>query len=135
MTKKSMKAKIGGTVLALTIMATSMNVFAGTTYSGFSFNLPGFNGSKTTANQTKTTTGASGDIKNYKSGAKANVDARMIDADGDAGPWTRNLNQNSSTYSLDGRSNQKAGEKIAAEFSSDITTTVGVDISGDWRSN
>ena len=135
MSKKSLRMRIGVAALAITMMSCTMSAFAATDFSGFSFSLPGFNGSKYTAYQKKTTTGATGEVEDYKSGAKANVDARMIDKDGDAGPWTRNLNQGASSYVLEGKSTLKENEDVRAQFSSDITTTVAVDISGKWRSN
>lgn len=135
MAGKSMKLKVGVAVLSLTMMASTMSVFAASSFSNFSFSLPGFNGSKYTSYQTQVTTGATGEVENYTSGAKANVDARMIDKDGDAGAWTRNLNQGSSSYVLEGKSTLKAGDQVRAQFSSDISTTVAVDISGKWKSN
>lgn len=135
MTSKSMKLKISVAVLALTMMASTMSVFAATSFSNFKFSLPGFNGSKYTSYQTQVTTGATGEIENYSSGAKANVDARMIDKEGDTGDWARNLNQGSQSYELEGNSTLRAGEQVRAQFSSDITTSVAVNISGMWKSN
>lgn len=132
MIKKSIKMKVGVVAIAITMM-TSMSVFAGTTFTSFSLELPGFNGSIYTKDQVKKTTGATGEITKFKSGAKANVDARMIDKDKDAGSWTRNLT--SGNYVLEGDSTLKAGEIVRAQFSSNITTSVSVFISGEWKSN
>ena len=76
MSKKSLRMRIGVVALAITMMSCTMSAFAATDFSGFSFSLPDFNGSKHTAYQKKTTTGATGEVEDYKSGAKANVDAR-----------------------------------------------------------
>jgi len=130
-----MGTKFGVMLVIVMVMASGLNAFAGTTYVGFSFNLPGFNSSKYTAAQTKTTMGSTGEISSYSTGASANVDARMVNQDDSAANWTRNLNKNATYYTLEGSATHKANDNIRAQFSSDITTTVGVDISGKFRSN
>jgi hypothetical protein len=130
-----MRTKFGVILVIIMVMASGLNAFAGTTYVDFGFNLPGFNASKYTAAQTKVTMGATGEISNYSTGASANVDARMVNQDDSAGNWTRNLNKNATYYKLEGSTTHKANDIIRAQFSSDITTTVGVDIAGKFRSN
>ncbi len=71
MAKKSLRMKIGVAALAITMMSCTMSAFAATNFSGFAFSLPGFNGSKYTSYQEKTTTGATGEVEEYESGAKA----------------------------------------------------------------
>ena len=128
-----MKKKVLGAVVGVMVMASGVNAFAGTTAVVFNLSLPGFNGNISTESQTKSTSGATGNISSFNAGSTGNVDARMIDDNGNNGSWTRKLS--SGSYDLSSHSKHTNGTSVRAQFSSDLTTTVGVTISGSFKSN
>lgn len=109
-------------------------VLAGTVYEGYNTSVGPFNGSGYTGYQTKIHSGANGKLLSNSVGANYVVDARMIDSSGNAGSWTRNVNDNA-IYTLAGNSSQTSGKKVRVQFSNDLLTPVSVQVTGSWRSD
>jgi len=93
-----------------------------------------FNGNGYTAYQTKSTSGANGELSSGNVGGDYVVDARMQENDGTAGSWTRNVDDNTDYY-LDGHISHVRGDYVRVQFSNDWNTAVSVQVDGSWRSN
>lgn len=117
--------------LALGLLAVGGAAEAGTSYSGYNTTVGKFNGSGYTAYQTKTTSGAYGNLNSTTVGGSYTVDARMQSSTG-TGAWVRSVGDNDSRTLPNSVS---SGRSARAEFSNDATTPVDVQVSGSWRSN
>lgn len=117
-------------------IAGSISAYAGTTpYSAYDLTVPRLNQSAYTGyTQTKTVRGATGNIDSWTVGGNYTVDVRMLDAQGNAGAWARNVGDNTNKV-LGGHNNHLKGDSMRAQFSSDLSTTVNVSIDGAWRSD
>lgn len=121
-----------GTAAALGLFAFSGIALADTSNSSFSLNVPGGNRYVETGySQTKTTSGANGSIT-ISTGSQA-CDARMVDAQGNAGAWVRQIKAKS-TSSLPGHYKQVKGDKMKMGISSNWNATQQSK-TGSWRSN
>lgn len=112
----------------------STMVFAGTYYNEYSTTVGRFNGDGYTSYQTKSISGANGELSSGNVGADYVVDARMQEDDGTAGSWTRDITDNTD-YDLDGHINHRNGDYVRVHFSNDWNTSVNVQVDGFWRSN
>lgn len=132
-----MKGKFVKSAVLLSVVAmvsSAVHVIAGTSYEAYSTTVPAFNGSGYTAYQTKTTTGTPANLKSDSVGGSYVVDVRMIDIDGNAGDWTRDVTDNQ-TYLVDGATSHTSGDSVRLQFSNDWNTPVSVQVEGEWRSN
>ncbi|MDO4779354.1 MAG: hypothetical protein Q4A42_07340 [Tissierellia bacterium] len=120
--------------LCMVVILGSSMVYAGTSYSDYSTTVGRFNGNGYTSYQTKSISGANGDLYSSSVGADYVVDARMQESDGTAGSWTRDVTD-STNYELDGHVNHSSGDSVRVHFSNDWNTTVNVQVTGSWRSN
>lgn len=118
---------------AVVIFGTTM-VYAGTSYKGYNTTVGKFNGNGYTAYQTKSTSGANGELSSGNVGGDYVVDARMQEDDGTAGSWTRDVDDNTDYY-LDGHISHVRGDYVIVQFSNDWNTAVSVQVDGSWRSN
>lgn len=84
------KSKIIISILSLGILGIS-TVQAGTASSGYNTTVGKLNGKGYTGYQTKSISGANGHLKSKKVGGDYFVDARMINSNGTAGGWRRNI--------------------------------------------
>jgi hypothetical protein len=121
-------------VIVAVLMLGSTIVYAGTTYEGYNTTVGSFHGSGYTGYQTKSTSGANGDLYSSEVGGDYVVSARMLESDGTAGAYTNNIGDNN-YYTLAGNSNHLVGESIRVHFRNNWTTPVNVQVSGSWRSN
>lgn len=128
-----MKKKLCLLLLGTFIMTSSVVAFAGTSEEEYNVLLPRLNWSAYTNNQTKTTAGASANLKSSNTGGY-NVDVRMRDSDNNSGDWARNI-KNVDTRTIDGAAEHAANDLVRLQFSSNITTTVNTICSGTWQSN
>ena len=81
------------------------------------------------------TAGANGDLSSSSVGGNYKVDARMQDAtSGVNGSWTRNVDD-STDYVLYGNASHAKSDSMRVQFSTDITTLVSVQVTGNWKSN
>lgn len=128
MMKKSKLAVLGLVVGLFTFAGIAE---AGTSYTSYSTSVGKFNGNGYTAYQTKTTTGATGNLRSTSVGGKYTVDARMQASSG-TGSWVRSVNSNE-TRNLS--NSVSKGSSARVQFSNDLSTPVAVQVSGTWRSN
>ncbi|WDM23112.1 hypothetical protein [Paenibacillus polymyxa] len=98
-------------------------------WQSFDLSVPGYNGSNTTSNQTKTTTGALAGLKLESSNGET-LDVRTYSSAGN-GSWKRSVT-GGNTYQLD--SPQEKKKNVALEFSTDILDG-DTPVNGTWRSN
>lgn len=130
-----MKFKFKSLLLGVAICSIgSSMVYAGTSYSSYNTTVGRFNGSGYTGYQTKTTSGANGNLRSKSVGGSYVVDARMIESNGTAASWRRNITDNKN-YALDGHYSHKKGDRVRVQFSNDLTTPVNVQVTGSWKSN
>jgi len=127
------KTKLVTILLALLVLG-STTVAAGNLFSNYSTTVGSFNGNGYTGYQDKATDGANGELRSTTVGGDYVVDARMIESNGTAGSWTRNVDDNRD-YALDGHVNHLVDDSVRIQFSNDWNTPVNVQVSGRWRSN
>jgi hypothetical protein len=127
--KKNKKLAVLG--LAVGLMSIGGAVEASTSYSSYDTTVGRFNGSGYSGYQTKTTSGAYGNLNSSSVGGSYTVDARM-DATTGTGSWVRSVTDND-TRSLP--NSVSSGNSARVEFSNDLTTPVNVQVTGSWRSN
>ncbi|EHL78277.1 hypothetical protein N1I87_02790 [Bacillus sp. FSL W8-0102] len=125
-----MKKKFAVLTLAAGLLAAGGLAQAGTTYGGYDVIVPKLNGNAFTPQQTKSTTGASANLKVSILG-KA-LDARAHSYSGGTGPWVR-IATVGGPFKLP--NSIKSGKDARVEFSSDLTQLVDVRVKGEWRSN
>lgn len=122
--------KLASLGFAATLLLTSGGLIsAGTSYESYNVDVPPFNGSANTNNQTKSTTDARADLQVSTLG-KA-VDARVRSSDGGTGNWARV----STTGTITLPNSVESGDVAHVQFSNDLTTIVNVRVAGEWRSN
>jgi hypothetical protein len=128
-----MSKKVKAVMLIVAIlMLGSTIVYAGTSYEGYDTTVGSFHGSGYTGYQTKSTSGANGDLYSSEVGGDYVLSARMLEYDGTA--YTNNIGDNNH-YTLAGNPNHLAGESIKVHFRNNWTTPVNVQVRGSWRSN
>lgn len=125
------KKKLAVLGLSVGLLALGGAVQASTTYSSYDTTVGKFNGSGYTGYQTKTTSGAYGNLKSSSVGGSYTVDARMQASSG-TGSWVRSVTDND-TRNLP--NSVPSGTSARVQFSNDITTPVDVQVTGSWRSN
>ncbi len=114
--------------------AGTIMVKAGTSYREYSTTVGKLNGNGYTSFQTKSVSGANGNLQSSMVGGDYLVDARMQKDDGVSGKWTRDITDDR-YYDLDGHVNHFSGDNIRIQFSNDWNTVVDVQVTGNWRSN
>lgn len=107
--------------------------FAGTSFSGYNTTVGKFNGSGYSGYQTKSISGANGQIASTSVGGDYVVDVRMNSSKGD-GSWLRNVTDGTNKE-VPGNSAQTTGSSVRLQFSNNINTPVDVQVSGSWKSN
>ncbi len=127
------KSKLFGTLLTLTLLG-STTIYAGSTYSSYNTTVGKLNGNGYTGFQTKSVSGANGNLKSVSVGGKYVVDARMQERNGTVGAWVRNISDDTN-YGLPGNSSHLKGDSVRVQFSNDWNTPVNVQVTGSWRSN
>lgn len=132
MKTNQLKRIIAGTAIAT--MMLGVTAFAGTSYQNYNTTVGKFNGNGYSSFQTKSTSGANGDLNSSSVGGGYNVDVRMIDQNGNSGSWARNI-KSGSTAQIDSHLNHTSGKNVRLQFSNDLTTRVDVQVVGSWRSN
>ena len=121
-------------ILGVCLIASSISVFAGESYAGYSTSVGKFNGDGYTAYQTKTVPFRAGDINSKSVGGGYKVDARLTGS-GYSGSWTRNI-VSGKQYIVGAVADKHiVGSRVRVHFSNNITTPVNVQVSGTWRSN
>jgi len=129
MKKSKRKIAIVGATLGLLLAGGAVQ--AGTTYSNYNLTVGSFNGSAYTGYQTKTTTGAPGNLRTSSVGGSYTLDARMQASSGTGG-WVRRVTDND-TRNLP--NSVAKGSLVRLQYSNDATTPVNVQVTGSWRSN
>lgn len=117
-------------VAGVVVMSGAGAAYAGTTFSNYNTTVGCCNGSGWTGYQTQSTTGASSSLHSYSVGADYVVDAR-IDGPVD-GAWDRDITDSDNRW-LD--NNNTSGKSVRVQFSNDLSTSVAVQVTGQWRSN
>ncbi len=129
------KKSVAAFILGIGLIASTANVMAGTNYVYNTETVGSFNGyAYTPYDHTKTTSGANGYLRSWTVGVGYEVDVRMVDAQGTAGDWRRNV-RSGTIGSLDGHQNHLKGDKMRLQFSNNINTPVHVEVTGEWRSD
>lgn len=121
-------------VVAIPVLLGTTMVFAGSSYIGYNTTVGRLNGNGYTGYQTKSTSGANGNLSSSLVGGRYFVDVRMQESNGTAGAWARDV-RSGSYRDLDGNVNHRRGDSIRLQFSNDFDTPVAVQVSGSWRSN
>lgn len=127
------KVKVLLVAMAVAVLG-SVVTYAGTAYVSYNTTVGRLNGSGYTGYQSKSVSGANGDLRSGSVGGSYVVDARIIDSAGHVGSWTRNIGDNGN-YVLDGNVKHTSGDRVRVQFSNDWNTPVNVQVTGSWRSN
>ncbi|MGV8149889.1 MAG: hypothetical protein ACLKAN_12890 [Alkaliphilus sp.] len=128
-----MKKKISMVVLML-VFVMALSVSASSTFETYNTTVGRIGGRGYTGFQTKQITGAAADLRSVSVGADYTVSVRMLDSDGNAGEWARDVGDNDNR-TLDGDSDHRSGDLVRLEFANDWFTRVNVQVHGTWRSN
>lgn len=127
MKRKSMAT---AAVAGLVVLSGASAAYAGTTHKAYNTTVGCCNGSGYTGYQTQSTTGASAALHSWTVGGSYKVDARIegpID-----GSWDTEISDSENRW-LD--NSNLSGKSVRVQFSNDWTTTVAVQVTGEWRSN
>lgn len=126
MKKKVLTALIAGALVA----GGASAAYAGTGYTSYNTTVGKFNGSGYTGYQTQKTNGASAALESSTVGSNYKVDARVNGPKN--GAWKRGVTD----YTLYWLSNDNlSNSRVRVQFSTGITTSANVQVTGTWASN